>query len=260
MPYTTTEEPSLYYEIDGDPDAPTVAFVGEIGFGAWQWGWQHAAVTGLYRSLVFDHRGIGRSDAPAGPYRIEDLVDDLEVVLADASVRKAHLVGCGLGGMVSLAAMGASTRVESAAVIGTPASGNGFDPEPLWAPPDDSDCLRESLLSAVSPSFPERQPEVVDRIVAWREREDATRRVWEAQRAALEEFDVADRLYELTTPTVVIHGECDELCPPPHGRRLAEGLPRGVHEPIPEAGHLAHVEHSRRVNDRLLAWLDEQRA
>ena len=259
MPYATCEGRSLYYEVDGNPEAPTVVFVGEIGFGAWQWGWQHAAVAGPYESLVYDMRGIGNSDAPAGPYRLAGLVADLEAILSDADVRKAHLVGCGLGGMVSLSAAERSTRVESVAVLGTPPSGEEFDPEPLWAPPDDREALRSSVLAAVSPGFPERQPEVVDSIVEWRAREDADRRVWEAQRVAIEEFDVADRLYELTQPTLVIHGELDDQCPPPSCRVLAAGLPRGVHEPVPEAGHLAHIEASRRVNDRLRAWLDERR-
>lgn len=259
MPHATCEGRSLYYEVDGNHEAPTVAFVGEIGFGAWQWGWQHAAIAGSYQSLVYDVRGIGSSDAPPGPYRLEGLVADLEAVLSDAGVRKAHLVGCGLGGMISLSAAERSTRVESVAVVGTPPSGDGFDPELLWAPPDDREALRSSVLAAVSPGFAERQPDVVESIVEWRVQEDADRRVWEAQRAAIEEFDVADRLYELTLPTLVIHGELDEQCSPSRGRALAEGLPRGVHEPVPDAGHLAHVEASRRVNDRLLEWLDDRR-
>ncbi|AUX08218.1 3-oxoadipate enol-lactonase [Halalkaliarchaeum desulfuricum] len=259
MPYATCEGRSLYYEVDGNPEASTVAFVGEIGFGAWQWGWQHAAVAGPYESLVYDSRGIGNSDAPPGPYRLGGLVADLEAVLADAGVRKAHLVGCGLGGMVGLSAADNSTRVESLAVVGTPPSGDGFDPEPLWAPPDDREALRSSVCSAVSREFSRRQPDVVESIVEWRSQEDADRRVWEAQRAAIEEFDVEDRLHELTLPTLVIHGDLDDQCPPSRGRALAEGLPRGVYEPVPDAAHLVHVEASRRVNDRLLAWLDERR-
>lgn len=260
MPYATCDGRSLYYEVDGSPDAPTVAFVGEIGFGAWQWGWQHAAIAGPYQSLVFDMRGIGNSDAPPGPYHLDGLLADLEAVLSAAEVRTAHLVGCGLGGMIALAAADRSTRVDSLAVVGTPPSGDDFDPEPLWAPPDDREALRSSVRSALSREFTDRQPDVVESIVEWRSREDANRRVWEAQRAAIDEFDVAGRLYELTKPTLVIHGELDDQCPPSSGRALAEGLPRGVHEPVPEAGHLAHVEASRRVNDRLSEWLDERRS
>ncbi|MEF8779823.1 MAG: alpha/beta fold hydrolase [Haloferacaceae archaeon] len=258
MPRASRDGRSLYYETHGDPDAPTVAFVGEIGFGAWQWGWQHAAIAGPYEDLVFDLRGIGKSDAPPGPYRLAGLVADLEAVLADASIRTAHLIGCGLGGMIALSAALESSRVGSLAVVGTPAFGGGFHPEPLWAPPDDPERLRASIRAAVSPEFPDRQPDVVERIAEWRASEDADRRVWEAQRAAIEEFDLTDRLHELTAPTLVIHGDADAQCPPARGAELAEALPRGVHEPISGAGHLAHVDHSRVVNDRLLAWLAER--
>lgn len=265
MPYATNDGCAIFYKNVGSSaagvtgsDAPHVAFVGDIGFGAWQWGWQHAAVAGPYRSIVYDHRGIGRSDTPDGPYSISTLVSDLEAVLSAASVRRVHLVGCGLGGMVALAAGLAVSRVRSVTVIGTSATGAAYTAEPLWAPLDDAAAIRASTRTAVADSFPERQPDVIEQIVEWRSQEDASRNIWEAQRAAIEKFDCRDRLYERTVPTLVIHGGSDEICPPGQGAALGSGLPRGEYEPIPAAGHLAHIDHSRVVNDRLVGWLEEQ--
>ena len=247
---------SLHYATDGDGE--TVAFVGDVGYGAWQWGWQHAAVAGPYESLVMDIRGTGQSDAPEGPYTVGELAQDLEVVLADHGVRTAHVVGAGLGGMVALQTALSSSRAKSLTLLGTAAYGGGIDLSPLYGVPTNPPELRASLDAAFSSAFFEEQPDVVDQIVAWRREEDATKPAWKAQAAAVERFDVSDRLYELTTPTLVLHGSEDAVWPLERGRELADGLPRGSFTAVDGAGHLAHVEHSRVVNDLLLDFLAEQ--
>ncbi len=254
MPTARNGDVSCYYETAGDGE--TVAFVGDAGYGAWQWGWQHAAVTGPYRSLVADLRGTGRSDAPGGPYAVEDLVDDLTAVLSDAGVRRAHLVGCGLGGMVALEAARTTGRAASLTLVGTAAEGAGLDMEPLYGDPSDPEALRESLKSALSERFRREQPDVVEQIVEWRRDEDADADAWRAQAAAAREYDVSDRLYEVTVPALVVHGTADRAWPPARGERLAEDLPRGEFVPVSDARHLVTVEASRIVNDRLLGFLD----
>ena len=256
MARTSKGDVGLYYETAGS--GPTVAFVGDVGYGAWQWGWQHAAVAGPYESLVADLRGTGRSDAPPGPYAVEDLVADFTTVLSDAGVRSAHVVGAGLGGMVALEAARTTARVDSLVLLGTAASGADLDLEPLWGDPDDPDALESSLAAGLSDAFVDARPDAVERMVEWRSEADADRAAWEAQAAAVADFDVSDRLYEITAPALVCHGRDDAVWPPARGEALAEGLPRGEFYGVEDAGHLVHVEASRRVNDDLIGFLDGQ--
>ncbi|MFC7097451.1 alpha/beta fold hydrolase [Halobaculum marinum] len=262
MPYASNGDVDLYYEVDGegddDRDVDAVAFCGEVGFGPWQWGWQHAAVAGPYRTVVPATRGTGDSDAPPGPYTVGQLAADLDTVLADAGVRSAHVVGVGLGGMVALHAALHSNRAKKLALVGTPAYGGGLNPDALWADPGDPAALEASLRAAVTDDFLDAMPDAVARIVEWRAAEDADRDAWEAQRAALREFDLSDRLYEVTNETLVLHGSDDAVCPPAKGQELAEGLPRGEFVAVDGAGHLATVEASREVNDRILGFFGEE--
>ncbi|KAB1192692.1 alpha/beta fold hydrolase [Haloferax sp. MBLA0076] len=253
MPTATTNGVELYYDADGDGE--TVVFVGDAGYGAWQWGWQHAAVAGPYESLVMDLRGTGRSDAPTGPYSVETLVSDLEAVLADAGVRKAHVVGLGLGGMVGLEAARTTARVRSLTLVGTAASGADIDADSLYGAPHDPTALRESLTPALSDDFRAEQPEVVDQLVEWRGMEDATPDAWAAQIAAIADFD-AGPLYEVTVPTLVLHGRDDPVWPVEGGRQLADGLPKGTFESFDGARHLVTVERSRLVNDAVVGFLE----
>ncbi|RQH00940.1 alpha/beta fold hydrolase [Natrarchaeobius oligotrophus] len=258
MPTATNGDVSLYYERDGDPDAESIVFVPEAGLGGWLWGWQHAGLAGPFETVVWDLRGTGRSDAPPGPYALEDLVADLEAVLSDCEIRNAHLVGCGLGGAVALGVARATNRVETLTLLATAARGDEYDLESLFAPPDDREALRRSLETALSGDFREAQPDVVSGIVDWRADGDADRNGWEAQVAALEDFDATDWLLEVTRPTLVFHGTDDELVPPAAGRDLADGLPRGEFVPLEGAGHLALVERSRTVNDRIAGLFEER--
>lgn len=101
---------------------------------------------------------------------------------------------------------------------------------------------------------------MLSRIVEWRLGEDADRETFEAHCAAIEGFDLSDRLYELTTPTLVVHGTEDTVCPKPAAEGLAGGLPRGELHAVAGARHFVGVEASAAVNDTLVGWLAEHAA
>jgi pimeloyl-ACP methyl ester carboxylesterase len=254
MPYATNDDVSLYYEADGDGEA--VLCLGDIGLGAWQWGWQHAALAGPYELLVGDTRGCGRSDDPPADCTVETLVDDAVALLREHGVRGAHVVGAGLGGMVALELAHTTGRVRSLVLVGTALSGDGYDPEPMFADPTDEEELRESMEAAFSREFVDAQPGAIADIAEWRAAEDANPESWEKQAAALESFAI-EAPYEITQPALVIHGSDDRLCPVARGEKLAADLPRGELYEVEGAGHLAHIEASRDVNDRVLGFFEE---
>jgi len=69
------------------------------GLGYARWGWE-PVVEPLARSfdvILFDNRGIGESDAPAGPYTAAQMAGDALQVLDEAGVERAHVVGTSLG-------------------------------------------------------------------------------------------------------------------------------------------------------------------
>ncbi len=255
MPSVDRDGASIHYTTAGPSDAPAVVFLGDLGFGAWQWGWQYDAVAGLYRAVVVDTRGCGRSDAPAGPYEMSDFVADLDAVLADQNLRKAHLVGCGLGGCVALAAAHRTNRARSLTLLGTPATGAQFDPDDLRADPTDDDALRASTEALLSDEFAASDDAPIQQIVEWRRDEDADPEAGSAQAGAIADFD-PEPLYEVTLPSLVIAGGRDSAVPVESAETLADDLPRGEFREFPEAGHLVTVERSAAVNDELVGFLE----
>lgn len=257
MPAVDREGTTLHYDVRGS--GPTVAFVGDVGAGAWLWGWQQPALTGPYETLVWDYRGTGHSDPPAGPLAVETLANDLETILSDHAVADVHLVGAGLGGMVALQYAHAYGRADSLTLMGTAARYDSVTDRltTLRASPDDPEALRASLDSAFGADLTQH-PDLLDSIVEWRQSDDADLDSWDAQAAAMRTFE-APQLYEITLPALVMHGVDDVVVPQSAGESLARDLPRGEYQAV-EGGHWFFLEESAAVSDAFVAWLNEQTA
>ncbi len=250
MPTATNRGVSIYYETDGEGE--TVAFVEDAGFGAWTWSWQAPSVAGPFETVVYDHRGTGRSE-PADDYGVRALAADLEAVLSAVGARSAHLVGLGLGAMVALRYARDYGRAATLALVGASPGPDASVPESVRATLTSGDDRR-----ALEPVFSDEAlaDEGFERVVEWRRRDDAPADVHRQQLAAAEAFDATDWLYEVTQPALVIHGSDDAVWPVEAGERLADGLPRGEFVELP-GPHFVQAERSRDVNDELVGFLEE---
>jgi 3-oxoadipate enol-lactonase len=248
MPFASTDGCSLYYETSGT--GPTVAFLNDVGYGAWLWGWQYTSLSGSFETVVFDPRGTGRSDSPSGPYTVDTLVADVETVLSDHGVRRVHLVGAGLGGMVALAYAREYSRARSLTLMGTALEGDAVNDILLDVM---SETNAQSLEPCFSDTFAEKQREVIDGILDWRREEDSDREAHTSQATAMQEFTCATP-YEISVPALVLHGTDDPLIPVAAGKDLADALPNGQCEML-DGRHLAFIESSKHANDAILDFL-----
>ena len=90
------------YTVDGPADAPVVVLSNSLGATRGMWDPQVPALAERYRVVTYDTRGHGESPAPAGPYSLDDLVDDLVALLDEVGAERAHVVGLSLGGMTAM--------------------------------------------------------------------------------------------------------------------------------------------------------------
>ena len=65
------------------------------------------------------------------------------------------------------------------------------------------------------------------------------------------------RLALVPTPVAVIWGESDQVAPEAYGRAYAASFPNGRFEPIPQAGHLPHLEQPQQVLEAIHRLADE---
>ena len=89
----------LYWEEHGAGD-PLLLIMG-LGASLEAWDRIAPALAKKYRTILFDNRGVGRSDVPPGPYSLETMADDAAAVLDAADVPSAHVMGISMGGMIA---------------------------------------------------------------------------------------------------------------------------------------------------------------
>lgn len=91
----------LAYSVLGDRDKPMLVMSSALGASRAMWAAQHP-LAAHHSLLLYDHRGLGASPAPPGPYSVEELGTDLIVLLDTLGVESASFCGLSLGGMVGL--------------------------------------------------------------------------------------------------------------------------------------------------------------
>jgi 3-oxoadipate enol-lactonase len=232
-------------------EGPPVVLVHGLGYARWGWEPVADALAERFEVVLLDNRGIGESEAPAGPYTAAEMADDVARVLDEAGLGRAHVVGTSLGGMIAQELALRTDRVERLVLVCTTPGGpnaaampevtarliaEAASMEPLVA-------LRRFVENALARGAPE---ELVERILAHRLRTAQAPAAWAAQAAAGATFDAWDRLPQLRTSTLVLHGTEDVVVDPANSTRLVERLPDARLEWFPGCGHLLFWEEPER--------------
>ena len=102
MPYAISNGVRLYYE-DAGRGFPIV-FVHEFAGDVRSWEGQMRYFSRRYRCIAFNARGYLPSDVPAAVSQYSQAIatDDIANVMRSLGVRKAHIIGCSMGGYATL--------------------------------------------------------------------------------------------------------------------------------------------------------------
>jgi len=119
----------LLYEVAGQPgDALPVVLIHSLGMDLSFWHAVAPALAATTAVLTYDCRGHGRSDKPAGPYRVEQFADDLADLIDHVGWRSAVVAGASMGGCIALAFAAAyPARAAALGLIDTTAWYNAPD-------------------------------------------------------------------------------------------------------------------------------------
>lgn len=90
---------NLYYEIHGAGE-PLLLIEG-CGGDITNWTEILPILSKDFQVIIFDNRGIGRSEVTAGNYTTKQLADDAFGLLEYLEIEKAHVLGWSMGGMIA---------------------------------------------------------------------------------------------------------------------------------------------------------------
>ena len=236
----------IKWESQGE-GAPVLLIHG-LGYTREGWGPLRALLARRYRVISFDNRGIGESEIPPGPYRIEEMAGDAVDVLDEAGVERAHVVGTSLGGFMAQAlAADWPDRVDRLVLACTSPGGDDAFPLPegtrrLMAEAPDLPgqvALRRLVANALAPDAYE---ELIDEIVAYRTAHPPDLLGWASQATAGAMWDAGDRCARIEAPTLIIVGTADQVVDPRNTVLLAERIAGAQVHIIEDVGHLLFWE------------------
>ena len=252
----------LHYEVLGRRSSTPVLMIQGLGADKHGWDMQRIPLAMHYRVIALDNRGAGRSDKPFGHYSLEQMADDAISVLDAAGAQQAHIVGASMGGAISqMIGLKYPDRVLSLTLACTACRNHPWRRELLagWATAATERGVgamtREAARWVIGPrSFRRLLPTFgwLGPLAMGR-----TSHAFVSQVRAILDVDdtVADRLCEITAPTLVLVGNQDILTPRGDSEELAERLPNAELVVISGAAHGFMVEHASTFNKVLLEFL-----
>lgn len=248
----------LHHRVDGPDGGPVLLFCNSLGTDLRMWDPQVAALAGRFRVARFDARGHGRSDAPAGAYRLEDLAADPLAVLDALGAARASVCGISLGGMVAMRLasdhpdrVARLLLVSTATRIGTP---EGWEERVR--------LVRTAGMSAVADvviprffteGFRRREPGIVAEIEGMVRSTAPDGYVGSCR--ALGEADLFDVAPTISAPALVVAGRHDAVTPPEDVEGLTKRLPRAELAVLDESSHLCNLEVPDRFNELVTEFL-----
>jgi 3-oxoadipate enol-lactonase len=219
------------------------------------WEPQVPALAERFRVVTYDTRGHGQSPAPAGPYTLDDLVDDVVALLEEVGAERAHVAGLSLGGMTAMRlAAREPDRVDRLALLCTSANP---DPQPFL---ERAAAVRSGgtapLAPAVAsrwitPPFAAEHPDLLARLEAMIAGSDDEG--YAACAEVVASVDLQGDLPRITAPTLVVAGADDPALPPPHQQAIADAIPGAALLTVSPGAHLANLERTSEVNEALIA-------
>ncbi len=220
---------------------------------------QVKALSGRYRFILPDHRGLGRSGLGEGPTEMSRLARDGLALLDALNVESAVVGGVSMGGYATMALLREDAgRVRGLVLVDTQATA---DDEAGRARREAS--AREVLEQGVEPMVRTLLPKLVaegpdseaGREVAALMRTASPAGVAAAVRGMALRPDSKDILARYAGPTLVVVGEKDEVTPLEKAKQMADLVSGARLEVIPYAGHLPNQEQPERFNEVLDRFL-----
>jgi len=255
MPQLEVEGASLSYDDEGPRDGDGEPLVLIHGWTADRHRWDHQMTHFAEKRRVvrLDLRGHGESSG-AGVRTVAELAKDVLALLDHLKIDRAVLVGHSMGGMIAQTiALDHPARVERLVLVNsigrmTYSRGRGLLMAASTLVPFKL-FVAANIQRAFAPSYPRDEIRAYVKASA-----DTPREVVMTLYGAMRAFDVLDRVGEIRTPTLMIHGYHDIQLPVRQMLRMAMAYP-DAEVRIIDAGHELPVEKPAELTEALDRFL-----
>ncbi|HEY0791622.1 MAG TPA: alpha/beta hydrolase [Chthoniobacterales bacterium] len=223
-----------------------------------------------YRCVAHDRRGHGRSSQPWEGNDMDTYADDLAELMKFLDLKEAMLVGHSTGGGVVARYIGrhGTKRVAKVVLIGSVTPLVLKTPEnPAGTPIEVLDGFRQAVIANRSQFFKDLAisyfgadrpgAEIPESLLNSSWHQDMLTGFPAAYFAikAFSETDTTEDLKKIDVPTLILHGDVDQIVPIGNAHRSAKLIPNAILKVYPGAPHAMLATAKHQVNEDLLAFL-----
>ena len=256
-----------HYTLSGDVEThhqkPALFMVHGIGSRAVAWQPIIQQLESAFTCISYDLRGHGQSifDRQSGldDFDLDDLVDDIENIRQHLDIKKIHIIGHSLGGMIAPAyALKYPDKILSIGLLSTAAFRTTDDKEKVLAVVK---AMREQGVEAVigtlvnrwfTDNFAADNPDIINHRI--KQVLDTDEQVFLKVFDIYANTEMAPWLHKVDIPAIVITGEHDGGCNPRLNRLIDEALPNSELIILDELKHAILIEAPDRVSDQLIQF------
>ncbi len=217
-----------------------------------------------FELISFDNRGTGGSSKPTDLWSIADFAQDTLNLLDELKLRRVHVLGLSMGGMIAQeVALRAPRRIDRLILADTHAGARTAVPSPPWvvqafafdanlSPQAQENKSRPAVYSE---RFLAQHSDWLDQRLVATKTLRSPPATWARHIGAIETWDCFDRLPRIKQPTLVLHGAEDVLILPENGRVLAAQIPDARFKLIAGSGHVPMLEQPHKTVELIQRFL-----
>ncbi len=258
MPFLERGTTRYFYEREGDLLAPVVTLVNGYSRSSTDFrSFSRFLVSNGYQVIRVDNRGAGQTQNEPG-FQVSDMAADVVALWDACGIEQSHLLGISYGGVLAvLIASQNPTRVASLMLVSTTPSSFflGLDNDLSSQTPEK---IEENFRRYFSEKFAQGNPILFKSMVKETAKAfiDPVSRARSAQqRAALKQFDFTALLHSIRCPTLIVHGEADNVVTPDAADVSHRAIKQSELELVPEVGHLFLAESPKFLYERVLQFI-----
>ena len=237
----------------GPRGKPPVIFLHPLGLDLTYWTEQIETLSAEQDVVAFDWPGSGRSPGTAADWDLGQATELVAQAIRDTGAQTAHVVGISVGGMIAQSvAIEHPDLMQSLILVATAptfpdAARDGMRARAAAVRQDGmSVVIQPSIERWLTPETVETRPALVDRITKTILLHDP--QVHAAMWELVADFEVLDRLGEISAPTLILVGEEDPSTPVASAQLLHDGIAGSTMEVIPGGSHMIQLERPERVS------------
>ncbi|MEQ8247800.1 MAG: alpha/beta fold hydrolase [Alphaproteobacteria bacterium] len=256
MPYVEHDGAEIYYETHGE--GPALVFAHGAEGNTLSWFQQVPVFKAHYCTVLYDHRGFGRSICAPADLQPSKFGGDLLAVMDALAIERAAVVAQSMAGWGALqAVLAAPERISALVLVATsgglaPPAGSGEAPVENAAP-----LAGRLSRFALAPGYPVRAPAMAwlfDQISCHNGQIELL-----ASRLGANLIDPKD-MAGFAVPTLVIACGHDTFFPPSLLESVSAMIPGARFATIETAGHAPYWETPGAFNEMVLAFLESRRS